>query len=103
MQAGSGFLDVLPLGVSKGTALRAWLSMLPERPEIIVAAGDHHNDLEMLAAADLAVVPEDGAEDVLRAADIIMPSPDRHGFAALAALLLREDLPGSNTTRPVVL
>jgi len=89
--AGANFLDVLPKGVSKGAALEEWLKTLSEPPEIIVAAGDHHNDLEMLASAHLAVAPEDAAEEVLRMAHVIMPSADRHGFSFLAEHLLSEE------------
>ena len=38
VQAGEGFLDILPPGVSKGAALAAWIDTLPERPELVVAA-----------------------------------------------------------------
>ena len=103
VQAGEGFLDILPLGVSKGAALRGWLSTLPELPEIVVAAGDHHNDVEMLKEADIAVVPEDAAEEVLELSDVIMPSADKDGFAFLADWLLRGELQRGETESPVVL
>lgn len=89
--AGENFLDVLPKGVSKGAALQAWLRTLPDPPEIIVAAGDHHNDFEMLALANLAVAPEDAAGEILNMAHVIMPSADRHGFSFLAKHLLSEE------------
>ena len=101
--AGDNFLDVLPRGVSKGAALEAWLKTLPEPPEIIVAAGDHHNDLEMLASAHLAVAPEDAAGEVLRMAHVIMPSADRHGFTFLAQhLLFGENIRGECGTAIVL-
>ncbi len=101
--AGENFLDVLPRGVSKGSALEAWLTTLPEPPEIIVAAGDHHNDLEMLASAHLAVAPEDAAEEILRLAHVIMPSADRHGFSFLADHLLSEEKIRSECGAAIVL
>jgi len=93
----------LPPGVSKGAALSAWLDTCPESPDIIVAAGDHHNDLELLAAAHIAVAPEDAAADVLRAAKIIMPSADRDGFAVMAEWLLKWEGTRDEITGSVVL
>lgn len=103
VQAGEGFLDILPPGVSKGSALSSWLETCPESPDIIVAAGDHHNDLELLAAAHIAVAPEDGADDVIRVADVIMPSADRHGFAVMAEWLLKWEGTRDEITGSVVL
>ena len=103
VQAGEGFLDVLPLGVSKGAALRGWLATLPELPEIVVAAGDHHNDMEMLKEADIAVVPEDAADEVLALSDVIMPSADKDGFVFLADWLLKGDIHRDENASPVVL
>ncbi|MDI9369540.1 MAG: HAD family phosphatase [Synergistaceae bacterium] len=91
MQAGEGYLDVLSPGVSKGSALRRWLDSLSERPEIVVAVGDHHNDVEMLKEADLAAAPLDATPEVLSVADIVMPSAFDAGFARLAEWLLRMD------------
>ncbi|MFA7621826.1 MAG: HAD family hydrolase [Aminobacteriaceae bacterium] len=91
VQAGEGYLDVLPLGVSKGAALRRWLDTLTGPPEIVVAVGDHHNDMEMLREADLAAAPCDATIEVLSIADIVMPSADESGFAHLAEWLLEVD------------
>lgn len=98
--AGERFLDALPPGVSKGRALTKWLESLPNLPDLVVAAGDHHNDLELLQTAHIAAAPEDAAPEVLDIAKIVMPSADRHGFAALADWLLewerdRPELPSA--------
>lgn len=103
VQAGEGFLDILPPGVSKGAALSAYLKTLSEAPDVVVAAGDHYNDLELLAAAHLSVAPEDAVEDVLKMARVIMPSADKHGFAALADWLLLWEGTRDEITEPVVL
>jgi hypothetical protein len=103
VQAGEGFLDILPLGVSKGSALRRWLQTLPQAPEIIVAAGDHHNDLEMLREADVAVVPENAAPEVFDIADVIMPSAKKDGFVYLADWLLHAEIRRDETPSPIVL
>jgi hypothetical protein len=103
VQAGEGFLDILPSGVSKGAALESWLRTLPELPELVVAAGDHHNDLELLSSAAIAAAPEDAAEDVLKIARVIMPSADRNGFAYLADWLLEWEENRYEITSPIVL
>jgi HAD superfamily hydrolase (TIGR01484 family) len=100
------FLDVLPFGVSKGSALDAFILNLGTRPEFIVAAGDHLNDLEMLQLADLAAIPEDAFDAIRPAADVIFPSVARQGFAALAKFLIEEKNPErliSKRDRPVIL
>jgi hydroxymethylpyrimidine pyrophosphatase-like HAD family hydrolase len=88
VSGGAEFLDILPKGVSKGAALDRFLSTLPERPETVVAAGDHGNDLAMLSRADVAAVPRNAAEEALSAADIVMPAAFEHGVSALADHLL---------------
>jgi len=103
VQAGEGFLDILPRGVSKGAALASWIGTLSERPDLVVAAGDHHNDLELLAMAHIAAAPEDAADDVLKIARVIMPSAERHGFAALADWLLEWEGSRYKIDAPVVL
>jgi len=93
-RGGDNFLDVLPGGVSKGYALAQLISGGYVRtPGLTVAAGDHMNDFELLSYADISAVPHDCAPEVLRLADIIMPSALNHGFSFLAELLLTKQLP----------
>jgi HAD superfamily hydrolase (TIGR01484 family) len=87
-RGGDYFLDVLSGGVSKGYALKQLISRgYMEAPELIVAAGDHLNDYELLNYADISAVPHDCAPEVLKLADIIMPSVENHGFSFLAKIL----------------
>ena len=85
---GREFLDLLPFGVSKGSALERFLSTLPQRPEVVVAAGDHKNDFEMLRASDIAAVPCNAAEPLFSVADIVIPKALDHGVRFLADHLL---------------
>ncbi|MCL2010414.1 MAG: Cof-type HAD-IIB family hydrolase [Synergistaceae bacterium] len=80
---GESFLDILPKGVSKGSALERFVSGLPKRPDIIVAAGDHNNDLAMLRYADFAAAPGNASPPVLSAADIVIPRAGEHGLCLL--------------------
>ncbi|HSX34121.1 MAG TPA: HAD family hydrolase, partial [Candidatus Saccharimonadales bacterium] len=62
--SGGVFLDILPVGVNKGTALLRTVGALAVssgrlakgRP-LIIAAGDSMNDCDMLQAADRAILP----------------------------------------------
>lgn len=103
VQAGDRFLDVLPPGVSKGAALASWIETLDRKPSLVVAAGDHHNDLELLASAHIAAAPEDAAEEVLKTTRVIMPPADRHGFSAFADWLLEWEKAPRKISSPVVL
>lgn len=97
---GAAFLDILPAGVSKGSALERFVAALPERPEIIVAAGDHRNDLTMLRYADVAAVPRNAGSDILSVADVIIPPATEHGISTLADHLLSSDF-DRNASVPV--
>ncbi|MDR2175992.1 MAG: Cof-type HAD-IIB family hydrolase [Synergistaceae bacterium] len=88
---GTAFADILPKGVSKGAALERFIATLPERPEIVVAAGDNENDLTMLRFADMAAVPRNAAPALLPLAGFVMPTALEHGLGALAEYLLSSD------------
>ncbi|MCL1941078.1 MAG: Cof-type HAD-IIB family hydrolase [Synergistaceae bacterium] len=88
-RGGDNFLDVLRGGVSKGRALLEFVRMgYIESPELIAAAGDHMNDYELLSYADISAAPHDCAPEILKLADIIMPSVGDHGFSFLAKILI---------------
>ncbi|MDT8283922.1 MAG: HAD hydrolase family protein [Thermovirgaceae bacterium] len=87
--AGSGFLDILAPGVSKGAALQNLLGSMPdnERYMVVAAAGDHMNDLELLRSADIAVTMSDAPPPLLEIADIVLPSASEQGFSRILAPL----------------
>ncbi|GHS91415.1 hydrolase [Synergistales bacterium] len=87
---GAEFLDILEKGVSKGSAFDRFLSRLSVRPETIVVAGDHLNDLEILRRADIAVAPKNAHPLVLEAADFIMPTAREGGIKVLVEKVLAE-------------
>ncbi|MER5470119.1 HAD family hydrolase [Streptomyces sp. NPDC002685] len=82
------FLELSAPGVDKGEALR----LLAERRglplEHTAAVGDMPNDIPMLRLAGLAAAVANAHEDTLRAADIVLPSNDDEGVAALIRLVL---------------
>jgi Cof subfamily protein (haloacid dehalogenase superfamily) len=91
--AGEGFLDILAPGVSKGTALRAYMEESGMKFERVVAAGDHLNDVDLLREADLAVTFRDAPEEVLQAAHLVLPPASRMGFLELCRFLEESESP----------
>lgn len=65
------FVDVLPVGVNKGTALQRlpWIlkgnHAIPSDSVCRIAVGDSMNDQAALAAADVAIIPGNGQPDLL--------------------------------------
>ena len=89
--AGDDFLDVLPLGTSKGSALEELKKLSGLNDVYVVGVGDHMNDLEMLGICDFKVAPEDAVSDIIEMADLVIPPASRKGFCALADFLLSRD------------
>lgn len=75
---------------SKGAAVQKLIDMLPEKPKCIAVAGDSPNDLSMFKCADITFAPETAFEEVLDAADYIIPPPDRGGIAHALNMLLHK-------------
>ena len=74
------YLEILPPGVNKGTALRVMAERLGVAREAIIAVGDNLNDLAMIEYAGVGVAMGN-APGVLRArADFVAPSNDEHGL-----------------------
>ncbi len=66
------FYELLPAGVSKGSALQAYRKLPGMEDFTFVAVGDYDNDLEMLRAADFAVCPQNAAPSAKAAADLVL-------------------------------
>lgn len=68
------FLELLPAGSSKGTALAHLCSRLSIPLERVVAFGDNPNDAEMLSVAGLGVAMAHGAQELKDNADLVVDS-----------------------------
>ena len=66
------FYEMLPKGVSKGSALTAYRSLPGMEGHTFIAVGDFDNDIEMLRAADIAVCPKNAADSAKACADIVL-------------------------------
>lgn len=74
-------IDIMPAGVSKGTALRLLLDETGLTPSEVVAIGNAPNDIEMLRLAGFSVAVQDAHPAVLSVADAIAVPHDRNAVA----------------------
>ena len=63
-QSDDTLIDVQALGVTKARGLRRLCELCFDRTVTLCVAGDYFNDLEMMAAADLAFCPENAVDEV---------------------------------------
>ncbi len=76
------FLEMMPKGVSKGTALAEY-RRLPGMEDLTFAAvGDFDNDLEMIREADFGVCPANSEKSVKAAADLVLSRTNDQGAVA---------------------
>lgn len=66
------FIEMLPKGSSKGAALREYIKLMGIDNMKIIAAGDYHNDIEMLQAADIGVATANAQQALKNVADIVL-------------------------------
>jgi Cof subfamily protein (haloacid dehalogenase superfamily) len=77
------FLEFAHPAVSKGSGLQFVADRLGFTPAQTVACGDGENDRELLDWAGFGVAVANADEDILRRADLVVPSVDEEGVAAL--------------------
>ncbi len=82
------YLEILPPGVSKGTALRAMMAALGVAREAVIAVGDSWNDLEMIEAAGLGVAMADAPAVVRARARHVCPTSEAEGFREVLELFV---------------
>lgn len=75
------FLECVPVGIDKARSIERLASSLGIRREEIIACGDGHNDLSMIAYAGLGVAMANAVGDVKTAADFITLSNEEDGIA----------------------
>lgn len=78
MYSNEYYLELIPKGSGKGSALK-WLSdYLGIKPENTMAAGDADNDSSMVAAAGLGIAMINGDDKIKKAADVITEEDNNH-------------------------
>lgn len=86
-----GAVMVLPLGVNKGTGLKAALARLGAPPESVVAVGDAENDHTLIAGVGLGVAVSNAIQSLCDEADLVLDKPASAGVEQLLGMLLSGD------------
>lgn len=73
------FLEMLPSGVSKGSALAEYRKLSGMEGCTFVSIGDFDNDTEMIAEADLGACPANAEDSVKAKADLILTRTNDEG------------------------
>lgn len=76
------YLEIVPRGLSKGSALLRLAELLGIPRERTVAVGDAANDLTMLQAAQVGVAMRNSTEEVLALADTVTTRDNNHDGVA---------------------
>jgi Cof subfamily protein (haloacid dehalogenase superfamily) len=82
-------LEVLPKGITKVTGIQRLIDNLGIKMSEVMAFGDYDNDIEMLNAAGLGVVVENGSEAAKANADLIIEPCDQNGPAKFIENLMK--------------
>lgn len=86
--SGANWADLQIRGVDKGRAVRALQAALGVTRAQTAVFGDFHNDLSMLAEADLSFAVANADPDVVRAARFVAPSNNEGGVVSVVERLL---------------
>lgn len=82
------YFEVIPLNVSKGSALNDLRGILGNKATKIYSVGDNMNDLELIKEADVGVAMKNAHPDLKKNADFILPyTNDESGIAKLIELI----------------
>mgnify|MGYP002859972275 FL=1 len=76
------FYEMLPKGISKGSALSQYRNLPGMEGFTFVSIGDFDNDIEMLEAADLSACPSNAEDTVKNAADLVLSHSCEDGAVA---------------------
>ena len=76
------FLEMLPKGVTKGSALAEYRKLPGFEDFTFVSVGDFDNDIEMIREADLGACPANAEEDVKSASDLVLSRSCDEGAVA---------------------
>lgn len=93
VRSGPTYLEMMPEGVSKGTALHDLCELMgiPIRRTYVI--GDYFNDMEMMNQAGYAVAVENAPQEVKDIADEVVASNDDGGVGRFLYSLIQEYAP----------
>ena len=75
------WLELMPLGITKGSGLTALAEMLDIPMHDVMAFGDGENDIEMLQAAGIGIAMGNAMPEVKAAADEVSSGNNEDGIA----------------------
>ncbi|WP_143322030.1 HAD family hydrolase [Clostridium sp. HBUAS56010] len=84
----NNYLELLPRGINKGSALREAAHFPEVKDRIIVTIGDFYNDLELLKEADISVAPNNAVKEVKDLAKYLVCSNNKGAVAELIDYIL---------------
>lgn len=85
-----GLLDIMALGVSKGSAIKKLSEELKIDLKQVIAFGDNYNDLEMFEAVGFPIAMDNAVEEIKSCSKYITRSNDESGVAyAIDNLILK--------------
>lgn len=73
--------------VDKQTGIEAWCARHGVDPSRVAAVGDADNDIAMLKAAAIAIVPSNASEYIQSLADVVIPPNDEGGWEQMSDIL----------------
>ena len=85
VQSEPTYLEILPAGVNKGTALERLEMILGIDKDEVICFGDNMNDVEMIRRAGIGVAMGNAGAEVKAAADCIAPDHNDDGVARVLA------------------
>jgi len=86
------YLELLPEGASKGSALRVLASNLGISLKEIVAVGDERNDISMLMVAGMGVAVANAADEVKGMADMVTAGSWNKGLEEVVEAVLKNEM-----------
>ncbi len=90
VQSSSVNIEIVPEGVTKGTALEELTKILDKKIEDTVMIGDYYNDIPALMCAGYAVVPSDAPAEIKQYADRVVMSSLEGGVAEYLYDVIRD-------------
>ncbi|MDR5698124.1 MAG: Cof-type HAD-IIB family hydrolase [Armatimonadota bacterium] len=94
------YLEILPFGSSKGTALATVADRLGVPLEETIAVGDNFNDLTMIEAAGLGVAMGNAPAELRERADFVTASNDEGGLREVIERFVLRPLSQTRTEGP---
>lgn len=83
------YFEMLPKGITKGTALHKLCDMLNVDISNTVAVGDYYNDIELLKTAGLSVCVDNAPQDIKNICHAVVPKCTDGGVGHLLAQVIK--------------